>query len=122
MNQGKKLLSMIYYINKLIMLIIKSVAICDLAIFPPRWMVGENTFRAPYYHRNIMSEYMGNISGAYDAKEGGFGPGFGSLHSIMFINIYLYIIIFFLILNNKGKDMVQIMMDLINHLILHLFL
>lgn len=59
------------------------VAVCDFAIFPPRWMVAENTFRPPYYHRNIMSEYMGNIQGVYDAKEGGFGPGCGSLHNIM---------------------------------------
>ena len=36
-------------------------AICDFAIFPPRWMVAEHTFRPPYYHRNVMSEYMGNI-------------------------------------------------------------
>ena len=39
------------------------VAVCDFAIFPPRWMVAEHTFRPPYYHRNVMSEYMGNISG-----------------------------------------------------------
>jgi Homogentisate 1,2-dioxygenase len=46
-------------------------------------MVGEDTFRPPYYHRNCMSEYMGNITGVYDAKENGFGPGCGSLHSHM---------------------------------------
>lgn len=57
------------------------VATCDFVIFPPRWMVGENTFRPPYYHRNCMSEYMGNIKGVYDAKEAGFGPGCSSLHS-----------------------------------------
>lgn len=39
------------------------VAVCDFVIFPPRWMVSEHTFRPPYYHRNIMTEYMGNISG-----------------------------------------------------------
>jgi homogentisate 1,2-dioxygenase len=60
-----------------------STAVLDFAIFPPRWMVAEHTFRPPYYHRNIMSEYMGNISGKYDAKEGGFLPGYGSLHSLM---------------------------------------
>lgn len=46
-------------------------------------MVSEHTFRPPYYHRNIMSEFMGNICGTYDAKETGFGPGCASLHSIM---------------------------------------
>lgn len=46
-------------------------------------MVAEHTFRPPYYHRNVMSEYMGNIAGKYDAKEGGFGVGHGSLHSVM---------------------------------------
>jgi homogentisate 1,2-dioxygenase len=56
----------------------------DFVIFPPRWMVAEKTFRPPYYHRNIMSEYMGLIHGVYDAKVGGgFAPGGGSLHNCM---------------------------------------
>lgn len=59
------------------------VALCDFVIFPPRWMVAEKTFRPPYYHRNCMSEFMGLISGAYDAKKEGFLPGGASLHSIM---------------------------------------
>jgi len=59
------------------------VALCDFVIFPPRWLVQENTFRPPYYHRNTMSEFMGNISGVYDAKEEGFVPGSASLHSCM---------------------------------------
>jgi homogentisate 1,2-dioxygenase len=53
----------------------------DFVIFPPRWMVAENTFRPPYYHRNTMSEYMGLIYGVYDAKQEGFAPGGGSLHN-----------------------------------------
>ena len=53
----------------------------DFVIFPPRWMVGEDTFRPPWFHRNIMSEYMGLIQGAYDAKAEGFVPGGGSLHN-----------------------------------------
>ncbi len=59
------------------------VANCDFVIFPDRWLVGENTFRPPWYHRNYMSEYMGLIYGAYDAKEEGFVPGGGSLHNQM---------------------------------------
>ncbi|HQZ97246.1 MAG TPA: homogentisate 1,2-dioxygenase [Pyrinomonadaceae bacterium] len=59
------------------------VANCDFAIFPERWLVAENTFRPPWYHRNYMSEYMGLIYGAYDAKETGFVPGGGSLHNQM---------------------------------------
>ena len=59
------------------------MAACDLAIFPPRWMVAEHTFRPPYYHRNIMNEFMGNICGVYDAKTQGFIPGSASLHSCM---------------------------------------
>lgn len=55
----------------------------DLAIFPPRWMVAIDTFRPPYYHRNIMNEYMGLIYGIYDAKETGFIPGSSSLHNCM---------------------------------------
>ncbi len=56
---------------------------CDFVIFPPRWMVAEHTFRPPWFHRNLMSEFMGLIHGAYDAKEGGFSPGGASLHSCM---------------------------------------
>ena len=59
------------------------VANIDFVIFPERWMVAEDTFRPPYYHRNIMSEYMGLIYGSYDAKPGGFVPGGGSLHNCM---------------------------------------
>lgn len=55
----------------------------DFVIFPPRWMVAENTFRPPWFHRNIMSEFMGLICGAYDAKEKGFIPGGSSLHNMM---------------------------------------
>uniref|UniRef100_A0A158PID3 Homogentisate 1,2-dioxygenase n=1 Tax=Angiostrongylus costaricensis TaxID=334426 RepID=A0A158PID3_ANGCS len=58
-------------------------AVADFVIFPPRWGVAEDTFRPPYYHRNCMSEYMGLIVGSYEAKEGGFRPGGGSLHSMM---------------------------------------
>ena len=55
----------------------------DFVIFPPRWMVAEHSFRAPWFHRNVMNEYMGLINGAYDAKAGGFVPGGGSLHNCM---------------------------------------
>ncbi|MFJ8822203.1 homogentisate 1,2-dioxygenase [Streptomyces sp. NPDC102467] len=55
----------------------------DFVVFAPRWLVGENTFRPPYFHRNVMSEYMGLIEGAYDAKADGFVPGGGSLHNMM---------------------------------------
>ena len=47
----------------------------DFVIFPPRWMVAEDTFRPPWFHRNVMSECMGLIHGAYDAKAEGFAPG-----------------------------------------------
>jgi homogentisate 1,2-dioxygenase len=53
----------------------------DFVIFPPRWLVGEDTFRPPWFHRNIMSEYMGLVRGVYDAKAEGFGPGGASLHN-----------------------------------------
>ncbi len=59
----------------------------DFVIFPPRWLVAEDTFRPPWYHRNVMSEFMGLIQGAYDAKsageEDGFAPGGASLHNCM---------------------------------------
>jgi homogentisate 1,2-dioxygenase len=55
----------------------------DFVIFPPRWMVAEDTFRPPWFHRNVMSEAMGLITGAYDAKAEGFAPGGLSLHNLM---------------------------------------
>ena len=59
----------------------------DFAIFPPRWLVAEHTFRPPWFHRNIASEYMGLVHGEYDAKaadaNGGFVPGGSSLHNCM---------------------------------------
>ncbi len=55
----------------------------DFVIFPPRWMVAEDTFRPPWFHRNVMSEAMGLIAGAYDAKAEGFAPGGLSLHNLM---------------------------------------
>jgi homogentisate 1,2-dioxygenase len=54
---------------------------CDFVIFPPRWMVAEHTFRPPFFHRNVMSEFMGLVTGAYDAKAGGFLAGGMSLHN-----------------------------------------
>ncbi|KAK0391669.1 hypothetical protein NLU13_1168 [Sarocladium strictum] len=65
---------------------VPGTAIADFVIFPPRWLVAEDTFRPPWYHRNTMSEFMGLISGDYDAKaggKGGFQPGGASLHNVM---------------------------------------
>ena len=55
----------------------------DFVIFPERWLANENTFRPPWYHKNIMSELMGNVYGVYDAKPKGFIPGGISLHNCM---------------------------------------
>lgn len=55
----------------------------DFVIFPPRWLVQEDSFRPPWFHRNIASEFMGLIHGVYDAKEEGFLPGGASLHNCM---------------------------------------
>jgi homogentisate 1,2-dioxygenase len=55
----------------------------DFAIFPPRWMVAEHTFRPPWFHRNFMNEFMGLVRGQYDAKAEGFLPGGASLHNCM---------------------------------------
>jgi homogentisate 1,2-dioxygenase len=55
----------------------------DFVIFPPRWQVAENTFRPPWFHRNVASEFMGLITGVYDAKADGFAPGGASLHNCM---------------------------------------
>jgi homogentisate 1,2-dioxygenase len=55
----------------------------DFAIFPPRWLVAQDTFRPPWFHRNVASEFMGLITGVYDAKAEGFAPGGASLHNCM---------------------------------------
>lgn len=55
----------------------------DFVLFRERWVVAEDTFRPPWYHKNIMSELMGNIYGQYDAKPQGFVPGGLSLHNMM---------------------------------------
>jgi homogentisate 1,2-dioxygenase len=52
-------------------------------IFPPRWLAMQDTFRPPWFHRNVASEFMGLIEGKYDAKETGFVPGGASLHNCM---------------------------------------
>jgi homogentisate 1,2-dioxygenase len=59
------------------------VANCDFVVFPPRWQVAEHTFRPPWFHRNVMSELMGLVHGAYDAKAEGFLPGGISIHNCM---------------------------------------
>jgi homogentisate 1,2-dioxygenase len=62
---------------------IEGTANIDFVLFRDRWMVAENTFRPPWYHKNVMSELMGNIYGQYDAKPKGFLPGGMSLHNMM---------------------------------------
>jgi homogentisate 1,2-dioxygenase len=59
------------------------VANCDFVIFPPRWLVAEETFRPPWFHRNVMSELMGLVHGVYDAKAEGFLPGGVSIHNCL---------------------------------------
>ena len=60
-----------------------SVSNIDFVIFPPRVLAMQDTFRPPWFHRNIASEFMGLIHGAYDAKADGFSPGGASLHNCM---------------------------------------
>lgn len=55
----------------------------DFVIFPPRILAMQDTFRPPWFHRNIASEFMGLVHGAYDAKSEGFSPGGASLHNCM---------------------------------------
>ena len=62
---------------------IEGTANIDFVLFRDRWNVAEGTFRPPWYHRNVMSELMGNIHGQYDAKPSGFVPGGISLHNTM---------------------------------------
>lgn len=62
---------------------VPGLAVADFVIFPPRWTVAEHTFRPPYYHRNVMNEFMGLIKGMYEAKKDGFLPGGASLHLCM---------------------------------------
>ncbi len=55
----------------------------DFVVFPPRWLTMQNTFRPPWFHRNVANEFMGLICGVYDAKSTGFVPGGSSLHNCM---------------------------------------
>ena len=59
------------------------VANCDFVIFPPRWQVAEHTFRPPWFHRNVMSEFMGLLHGVYESKAEGFLPGGVSIHNCL---------------------------------------
>ena len=62
---------------------VEGTANIDFVLFRERWMTMEDTFRPPWYHKNVMSEMMGNIHGQYDAKPQGFVPGGLSLHNMM---------------------------------------
>jgi homogentisate 1,2-dioxygenase len=62
---------------------IRGTANVDFVIFPPRWMVAEHTFRPPWFHRNVMNEFLSLVRGVYDAKAEGFLPGGASLHNCM---------------------------------------
>jgi len=61
----------------------RGTANVDFVIFPPRWLVAEDTFRPPWFHRNVMNEFLSLIHGVYDAKAAGFAPGGASLHNCM---------------------------------------
>ena len=62
---------------------LEGTANIDFVLFRERWLVAEHSFRPPWYHKNVMSELMGNIYGVYDAKPKGFVPGGMSLHNCM---------------------------------------
>ncbi len=62
---------------------VPGLANMDFVVFPPRWLVAEDTFRPPWFHRNVMNECMGLVRGVYDAKAEGFLPGGVSLHPCM---------------------------------------
>jgi homogentisate 1,2-dioxygenase len=62
---------------------LEGTANIDFVLFRERWLVAEHSFRPPWYHKNVMSELMGNIYGIYDAKPKGFVPGGMSLHNCM---------------------------------------
>jgi homogentisate 1,2-dioxygenase len=66
-----------------IFLVLQAPGELDFVVFPPRWLVAEDTFRPPWFHRNVASEFMGLIHGTYDAKAAGFVPGGASLHNCM---------------------------------------
>lgn len=59
------------------------VAAIDFVVFPPRILAMQDTFRPPWFHRNLASEFMGLVHGRYDAKAEGFVPGGASLHNCM---------------------------------------
>lgn len=42
---------------------IPGVSTSDFIAFTPKWQVTRNTFRPPYYHRNVATEIMGMVCG-----------------------------------------------------------
>ena len=62
---------------------IPGTANADFIVFPPRWVVAEHTFNLPAFHRNVSSEFLMLVKGAYHGKAGGFNPGCASLHNCM---------------------------------------
>jgi homogentisate 1,2-dioxygenase len=59
------------------------VSSLEFVVFAPRVLAMRDTFRPPWYHRNVASELMGLIRGQYDARAEGFVPGGASLHNCM---------------------------------------
>ncbi|EOO02373.1 putative homogentisate -dioxygenase protein [Phaeoacremonium minimum UCRPA7] len=54
---------------------IPGVSLSDFLIFTPKWSVTRNTFRPPYYHRNVATELMGMIYGTWAGSATLLEPG-----------------------------------------------
>lgn len=62
---------------------IAGVANVDFAVLPPRWIVANETFRPPYYHRNIMSEIVVSLRGAPESRGTEYHVGSCHVHNAM---------------------------------------
>jgi homogentisate 1,2-dioxygenase len=62
---------------------IPGVANSDFAALPPRWSVSEGTFRPPWFHRNVMSEFVISLFGPPEARGSHYQVQSAHLHNCM---------------------------------------
>ncbi|KAL4962872.1 Homogentisate 1,2-dioxygenase [Aspergillus stella-maris] len=51
------------------------VSLAEFLVFTPKWNATTNTFRPPYYHRNVATELMGMIYGVWGGSGTNLTPG-----------------------------------------------
>ena len=60
---------------------VEGTAAVDILAIPPRWVVHEDTFRPPSFHRNVASELIAVLAGSLDGTKD--ASGIATLHNGM---------------------------------------